>query len=163
MNSIEAIQNTIQTADMVAQSYLNDLTDEEMMVRPHADCNHINWQVGHLIQSDHDMASGCIGDALPPLPDGFAEKYSKDHSKSDDASAFCSKAELMDVFQKQRQAILGELAKLSDADLDQPAPEAMQSYAPTWGAAFNMIGSHWMMHVGQWVVVRRILGREIIM
>jgi hypothetical protein len=29
------------------------------------------------------------------------------------------------------------------------------------GALCNMMGSHWMMHAGQWVVVRRELGREI--
>jgi hypothetical protein len=50
---------------------------------------------------------------------------------------------------------------LTEAQFDEPGPEEMQAYAPNMGALCNMMGSHWMMHAGQWVVVRRELGREI--
>lgn len=162
MNSREAIQNTIKTADMVCGAYLGDLTDEEMMKRPHGECNHINWQVGHLIASDNQMANGCVPGMLADLPEGFVEKYNKETTSNDDASAFCTKAELMELYQSQREAIMAKLNELSDEDLDKPAPEEMQGYAPTVGAAMNMLGSHWMMHAGQWVIVRRELGRDIV-
>ena len=35
-----------------------------------------------------------------------------------------------------------------------------RSRAPSVGAAFSMQGGHWLMHAGQWAVVRRQLGRE---
>ena len=60
---------------------------------------------------------------------------------------------------EQLTAALAALAGFSDDDLDAPSPEPVNSYAPTAGAAFAMLGSHWMMHSGQWVVVRRQLGR----
>jgi hypothetical protein len=162
MNSRQTIKNTIDTADMVCGSYLGDLTDEEMMKRPHAGCNHINWQVGHLIAADNMMANGCFPDTVPALPEGFSEKYGKETASNDDAAAFCNKDELMGLLKAQREAIFAKLEVLNDEDLDAPAPESMQGYAPTAGAALNMIGSHWLMHAGQWVVLRRELGREIV-
>ena len=147
---------------MVCGAYLGDLTDEEMMKRPHPGCNHINWQVGHLVSSDNEMANGCFPGTLAPLPDGFADKYSKEAAANNDPSAFCNKDELMSLLKTQRDALFAKLAQLGDEDMDQPAPEHMQSYAPTIGAALNMIGGHWMMHAGQWVVLRRELGREIV-
>lgn len=33
---------------------------------------------------------------------------------------------------------------------DKASPESMQGYAPTVGSVFSLIGSHWMMHAGQW-------------
>lgn len=161
MNSREAIKNTIDTADMVCGAYLGDLTDEEMMKRPHPGCNHINWQVGHLVAADNEMANGCFPGVIAALPEGFTDKYSKESAKSDDPSAFCKKEELMALLKSQRDSLHAKLGELSDEDLDQPSPESMQAYAPTVGAALNMIGNHWLMHAGQWVVLRRELGREI--
>ena len=162
MNATEAIKINLDTADMICGAYLEDLTDEEAMRRPHADCNHINWQLGHLISSDNMMCNGCIADSLPALPEGFAEKYSKEAAASDNAGDFVPKTELMEIHRNQRKAIAEVLAGLSDEQLGAPSPESMQSYAPTVASAFSMLGSHWLMHAGQWVVVRRELGREIV-
>lgn len=162
MDARDAIKNNIETADMVCGAYLEDLTDAEAMTRPHAGCNHVNWQIGHLIQSDNQMFNGCFPDALPALPEGFSEKYSKETATVDDPSKFIPKSELMDLYRNQRKAILEKVATLSGEDLAKPSPESMQSYAPNVLAALNMVGSHWMMHAGQFVVVRRQLGREIV-
>ena len=159
MNPNEAIKSSIDIADMISKSYLEDLTDEEMMHRPADQCNHIKWQLGHLIGSDFQMVNGCCEGVLPALPDGFVDKYTKETASSDAADAFHSKAELMDLFQQQRSAVFAALEKLTPEDLDQPTPEAMQSYAPTVGSAFAMLGIHWTMHSGQWAVIRRQLGR----
>ena len=54
---------------------------------------------------------------------------------------------------------LAKLAALTDADLDQPAPEAYRHFMRNIGDLFTIQGSHAMMHAGQWAVVRRKLGR----
>lgn len=159
MDSRAAIKASIGMGQMISMAYLGDLTDEEMMHRPHADCNHINWQVGHLIQSEHEMIEGCIPGSMPALPEGFAEKYTKETAAINDAAAFLSKAELMELFDQQRNATLAALDNLSDDELSNPAPESMQGYAPDWGTVFVMQDSHWVMHAGQWAVIRRQLGR----
>ncbi len=159
MNGSEAIKAGIDMGDMITMSYIQDLTDEQMMQRPHPECNHLKWQIGHLIASENMMINGVAPGSMPALPEGFGERYSKETATSDDASAFDSKDELLRLYQEQRAGTLAALANCSDEDLNAPAPESMQSYAPTVGAAFSMQGSHWLMHAGQWAVVRRQLGK----
>ena len=162
MDTREAITSTIQMGDMVSKAYLGDLSDEDLMRRPHAECNHINWQIGHLIASDHQMVSNCYSGSLPELPEGFVDKYSKENSANNDPGGFATKEELMSLMDSQHAAILEKLKTLSDDDLDIASPEEMRGYAPTVGSVFNLIGAHWLMHCGQWVIVRREVGRDIV-
>jgi hypothetical protein len=160
MDTKTAIRTALDTANMICTSYLGDLTDEEMMHRPTPGCNHIKWQVGHLIASENQMINACYPDSMPGLPGSFAEKYTKETSKSDDATAFDSKEELLKHYEAQRAGTLALLEKVSADELDKESPEAIRGYAPTFGAAFLMQDAHWMMHAGQWAVIRRQLGRE---
>jgi len=159
MDSPQAIKLAIDSGNMITMAYLDDLTDEQMMHRPHPQCNHIKCQLGHLISSEHQIINGIAPESMPALPDGFAEKYTKETSQSDDAAAFDSKEELLRVYQEQRAATLAALEQQSADDLDKPAPEHMQSFVPTAGAAFSLIGGHLLMHAGQWAVIRRQLGK----
>ena len=159
MDSRAAIKASIDMGKMISMAYLGDLTDEEMMHRPHPQCNHIKWQIGHLIASENQMINGCIPGSMPELPEGFMEKYTKETSTVDDPDFFHSKEELMAAFEQQRAGTLAALDKLSNDDLGNPSPDAMQAYAPNWGTAFVMQDSHWVMHAGQWAVIRRQLGR----
>lgn len=159
MNAQEAIKSSIQGREIVAIPYVEDLTDEQLMMRPHPDCNHIKWQLGHLISSDFSMVEGVVPGSMPPLPDGFADRYTAETAQSDDSSQFDSKETLMALFEAQNAALLTSLDNLADDRLDEPAPESMRSYAPTVAAAFVLVGTHWLMHAGQWVIVRRQLGK----
>ncbi len=156
MNSREAIKLSIDSGDMISMMYLGDLTDQDLMRRPCPGCNHINWQVGHLIAAEHKMGNTAVPDSMPDLPDGFEEKYSKETAGIDDPAKFCTKEELLAVYKDQRKATLAALENLSKSDLDH---ETGVEYAPTVGAMFSLQGSHWLMHCGQWAVVRRQLGR----
>ena len=87
----------------ISTGYLEDLTDQELMHRPAKGANHINWQLGHLIQSENEMTNIVAPGAMPPLPPGFAEKYTKDTASSDNTASFLKKAELLKVFEEHRQ------------------------------------------------------------
>ncbi len=137
---------------MIGMAYLGDLSDTEWMERPHPKCNHINWQVGHLVCSEHQMMSGLSSGAMPPLPAGFAAKYGKETAVSDDPSQFATKDELLEAYRAQRAGTLAALATSTAEELDAPTGV---SYAPTRGAMFRMQADHWLMHCGQWVIVRR--------
>jgi hypothetical protein len=156
MNARDAIKLNIESAQMVYSMYLEDLSDKELLHRPCKGANHINWQVGHLIVAEHGMIDKVSPGTMPPLPAGFAERYTKETSTSDNPEAFCSKAELLAVAADQRKGTMAALAKVSDADLDKPTG---MDYAPNVAAVFSLQGGHWMMHAGQWAVTRRQLGR----
>ena len=160
MDTKTAIKQAIDTANMISTSYLGDLTDEEMMHRPTPGCNHIKWQVGHLIVSENNMIGQCLPNTMPALPEGFADRYTKETSGSDNPDDFDSKETLMSLYEQQRAGTLAALKSIDVSDLSQEGPEPIRSYCPTVGAAFLMQDAHWMMHAGQWAVVRRQLGRE---
>lgn len=159
MDARDALKLSINMGSFIANAYLEDLSDEDLMHRPVDGCNHINWQLGHLISAEHQMINAVCPGTMPDLPEGFAEKYTKETATVDDPGTFHTKAELVAAMQQQRAATLAALDQLASDDLDREAPEQMRDYAPNVGAVFEMQGSHYLMHAGQWAVVRRQLGR----
>ena len=156
MNAREAIKISIDAGTMVSLAYLEDLTDAEMLHRPDPACNHINWQVGHLVWSDfHHLDLGAPS-FTKPLPDGFIDKYNSHTATVDDPAKLLTKAELLAMREVQQQATLDALAQQSDDDLGR---ETGIVWAPTVAALFAMAGNHWLMHAGQWAIIRRQLGR----
>lgn len=159
MDARIAIKAGLKGSEEVCMGYLNDLKDEELFVRPVPGCNHIAWQLGHIISGENQMMGAIAPGKMPALPPGFVEKYTKTTATSDDPKAFHTKAEYLRLAAEQRAGTLAILAGLSDADLDQPSPEKMRSYAPKVVNLVNLQGLHWLMHAGQWAVVRRKLGK----
>ncbi len=159
MDSRAAIKASLDCSDMLVTMYLSDLEGPELLKRPAERCNHIAWQLGHLILSEHQMIGGCLPGAMPNLPTGFEQRYAKDQASSDHAGDFDDKETLWGLYRTQRAATLVALSQQTDEDFDRASPESIQAYAPTLGSAFVLIGIHWTMHAGQWVVLRRQLGR----
>lgn len=160
MSIATQIKHELNLPAFVVQGYLGDLTDQDLMHRPVPNANHIAWQLGHLIAAEHNLNNMVCPDSMPALPEGFAEKHSKEAAKSDDAGAFCTKDEYLKLMAEQRAGTLALLDKLSDEELQNAAPEDIQKFGATVGAVIAGQSAHWMMHAGQWVIVRRQLGKE---
>lgn len=160
MNAQQAIRASIEMANFVATNYLQDLSDADLLVRPVPGANHIAWQLGHLIGSSQKMFDTAFPGTMPPLPEGFAEKHTPETADVDDPAVFLKKDEYLELMTRQREAVLKKLESVSEADLDQPAPEAFRSYLNNIGDLFGIQGSHLLMHAGQWAVIRRKLGRK---
>jgi hypothetical protein len=159
MDACEAIQGTLKMGELIGMAYLSDLSDQELLQRPHEKCQHLNWQIGHLICSEHNLINSIAAGTMPELPNDFAEKYTQETAGSNQASSFASKDELLQVYHQQRQATLALLQGLSADQLDRPTGI---EYAPTVGALIRMQGEHWLMHCGQWVIVRRQAGKPVV-
>ncbi|MFT5524454.1 MAG: hypothetical protein ACI9G1_000994 [Pirellulaceae bacterium] len=162
MSIATQIKHELNLPAFVVQGYLGDLTDEDLMRRPVPNANHIAWQLGHLITAEHNLNNMVCPDSMPALPDGFADKHNKEAAGCDDAGAFCTKDEYLKLMEEQRAATLALLDKLSDEELEKTAPEDIQKFGATVGAVIAGQSGHWMMHAGQWVIVRRQLGKEAI-
>jgi hypothetical protein len=161
MDTRESIRTSLAISDFIVQGYLSDLTPQELLARPCAGANHIAWQVGHLIRSERFLAEMALPGAMPALPADFADRHSKSTCGKDDASCFLSKAEYLSLAKEIRAGTLKVLDQLSEAQLDEPAVGKGPPWVKRRGDALITIGGHWAWHVGQWVVVRRNLGREI--
>ena len=163
MNTKDAIKQTYGFSQMVLNGYIGDLSDEDLMQRPADGCNHIAWQLGHLISSECSLLNMVAPGAAAELPEGFADTHGKENATSDDASQFLSKAEYLELFSKTQAATFAALDGISDEDLDKPGPEQMAGFCPTVGSMFVLIGTHVMMHVGQIVPLRRKPDKPIVM
>lgn len=162
MDTRDAISATLDTSSMILKSYVGDLTDEELLTRPAEGCNHLAWQLGHLISAECNLLEMVAPGAAVELPAGFAEKHTKENVDNDNPTDFCGKQEYLDLFDKVHEATKSALAKCSDEDLDQPGPEHFAQMFPTVGHLYILIATHGMMHAGQFVPVRRKLGKPVV-
>lgn len=163
MNAKDAIRSSANLSIMVMKAYIGDLEDADLLKRPEKGCNHIAYQLGHLISSEVELLKGIAPEQAVELPPGFAEAHAKDKASDDNPSNFCDKATYLELFEKVRTASFAALDACSEADLDRDAPEPLRDFCPTVGDVFNLIALHPMMHAGQFVIVRRQLDKPIVM
>lgn len=158
MDSKEWIRYSLSSADFVVDAYLQDITPAEMFVRPVPGINHLAWQLGHLIGSERYLADRAAPGKVPALPAGFAEKHNKETAAIDDPAAFLTKEEYLKLRKEVRANTLALVDQLTLEELRQPV-EKVPPMMKTAEQTLHFIGPHWVMHAGQWVVIRRKLGR----
>ena len=163
MNAKDAIRSSANLSTLILKTYISDLDDADLMRRPVEGCNHLAWQLGHLISSEVELLESVAPGQGIELPAGFADAHSKETCNNDDPADFGVKHSYVEMFDKVREASLAALDAYAQSDLDNPAPEDFREYCPTMGDMFTMIATHPMMHAGQFVIVRRQLGKPILM
>jgi len=158
MTAKDVLRHVVESCHRVADGYLSDLEDADLLVRAVPGANHIAWQLGHLISAEHRMLSE-LGHRPPGLPPGFAEAHTNHTAACGDPSKFLNKDDYVAAKAKMKAAVLAAIEATPDSDLGRPGPESMREYAPTVAAALALLGLHWLMHAGQWVPIRRKLGK----
>lgn len=158
MNAKDAIRQIIEFSHLVTRSYFEDLADADLFVRSVPGTNHMAWQLGHMIAGTAGMLAG-LGRAAPVLPEGFEAAHGRDTATVDTAAKFATKAQYLALMDQMKAASLAAVDATPEADLDAAGPESMREYAPTVGAVLTLLGTHWLMHAGQFVPIRRKLGK----
>ena len=152
------LRQAIELGDMVTRAYVEDLSDAELLVRAVPGSNHIAWQLGHLIGSVRFFLAA-LGQPGPRLPDGFEAAYTRETATLDDPAKFATKAQYLSLMEQMKAASLAAVEAVPESDLDAPGPESMREYAPTVGSVLMLPGTHLLMHAGQFVPIRRKLGK----
>lgn len=157
----EMLVNDLKATHGMLAGAVADLTEAEMFVRPVPGANHPFWQIGHLVSAESHMLNKFCG--LPMnVPAEWHAKFKNKVTNHEDSPAFfgVSKDELMKQFGAVRQATIAYAEKLTDEDLKKPTGWDM---APTVGALIGLNLGHTTMHLGQVQVLRRKLGKPILM
>jgi DinB superfamily len=163
MNAKDAIRIALQGTHAMLNSYLSDLTDADLLVRPVPNANHIAWQLGHLISAEVGLLCPVVPGLISvPLPPGFKEQHDNSTAAVDPPKGFLKKAEYLNLFNQARESTIAAVNKLNDADLDKPTTGSMAKFAPTLGALLLLQSHHVLMHAGQVTVVRRKLGKPVL-
>jgi hypothetical protein len=160
MTAKDVVLNTIGMSERVIEAYIGDLEDGDLLVRAEPGMNHIAWQLGHLIGAERHFIELIRPGSCPALPADFQEGHGREKTKEDDASKFYSRAKYQELWKAQREATKAVLEGLTDADLGR-TEEKFPPFAPSVGALMNLCGLHPMMHAGQFVAVRRKLGKPV--
>jgi uncharacterized damage-inducible protein DinB len=163
MNGKQALRASLQSTQHLIGMYLSDLSDADLLVRPLPGANHIAWQFGHIIDGERHLMSAIPGASYPEMPAGFSETHDMKAASSDSTKGFLTKSQYLELFNKVRAATIAAVDKLSDADLDKPNSGSMAKFAPTIGDLIVLVANHTMMHGGQFSVVRRKLGKPVLM
>ena len=158
MNAKDAICSVIEFGHLLTTYYLEDLGDADLLVRSVPGANHIAWQLGHLVAGTRQMLMQ-LGHAAPDLPPGFEAAYKRDTASCDDPGKFHSKGEYQSLLAQMKAASLAAVDATPEDQLDASAPEEMRAYAPTIAAVLMLLGNHLTMHAGQFVPIRRKLGK----
>jgi hypothetical protein len=160
MGPKDVIRNTLDISDFILKSYVKDLSDADLRVRPVEGMHPIALQLGHLIVAERMFNEWIKPGAAPALPEGFAEAHDIKKDEGDD-SRFKTRDEYLKLMDEQRTATRAALESISDAELDDNRNGTLPEWAPTVGAVLNMAGMHPLNHSGQFVAVRRLLKKPI--
>jgi hypothetical protein len=161
MTAKEVLKHMLKANEHMLNWYVSDLSDAELLVKPVPNANHIAWQLGHLISTEaKSMQPKIPGMSVIALPDGFDKQHSKEMSNS--TTGFYTKAEYLALRKATRDALLAALDKFPDADLDKDPQMGWGDMVPTFASLFALAANHDMMHIGQFTVVRRLLGKPVL-
>jgi hypothetical protein len=164
MHAKDVIRLSMDMSERVLMAYIGDLEDADLKVPPEEGMNPIGWQIGHLISSERMMMEGIKPGSCPALPEGFDAAHSTEKAKTGalDPSTFKTKAEYLSLWNAQREASKAVLDSVPEAELDAPSPERFRNFMPTVGAVLALPASHTLMHVGQFVPLRRKLKKPVV-
>jgi uncharacterized damage-inducible protein DinB len=164
MGGKDVAKLALKTTEDTMMMFLGDLTDAELTVRPVPSANHIAWQLSHLIVAEKMLLDGVLpGVKYPEIPAAITSLGNERTGKVDPPKGYLSKAEYLEWFAKLRAITIAAVDKLADSDLDAPNTGMMAKFAPTVGELLILIANHTLMHAGQFTVVRRALGKPVVM
>ena len=162
MSPKDAIRMGIDAGDMITNAYINDLDDSELLLRPVPGMNHIAWQLGHLIAAERHFVEMIKPGSCPALPEGFAEAHSKETSTLDDPVEVPSRGP------STRSSGRRSGPRRSPFSTAYPKPTStrptpvIRNLPRRVAALLGMVGTHALMHCGQFVAVRRKVGKPVV-
>lgn len=162
MTQIELAADVLQRNFELLKATLSDFSDADILARPCPNANHPAWQLGHLISVEGRMLANFNPSAPSTLPMDYEKKFTKETAGNNDASFFPKKSEILDQFAKTRGAVVAWVKTLKPADLDNPTPEKYRNFVPTLGHLISFIPDHTAVHIGQFQVLRRKLGKPVL-
>ena len=159
MISFEAVEANLRMSHVVTTALLSDLSDDDLLARPVPEANHIAWQLGHLISSEHSLISRFAPGVARAFPPGWQDGYTDASAKLNEASRFERKARYIAMYDAQRQATLDAFKSLDAAALSKPTEGPLRDICRDVAQLFLFQAHHEMMHAGQFTTIRRHLGK----
>jgi|WetSurMetagenome_2_1015567.scaffolds.fasta_scaffold146192_3 hypothetical protein len=156
MSIKEHLLYMLKTNLMLAHGLLDDITEDESMVRGKDKCNHIRWQIGHLIHCDHYSLS-LMGHKVEDY-DKYAKKYGGGSEISENAADYPGMKELRAELYKSHEQMIDFISTVAESDFEKTIGEGDKA-RPVWNG-LTFLAMHEFYHNGQIANTRKALGRE---
>ncbi len=161
------IERMIEQSQMVRQmlkKHLADLSPEQWFWTPGAGLTHVAWQVGHLAASEYALLMKRVrgveeGDQRF-MPEEFFATFGRGSVPNPDPAQNPPVAELLRVFDDVHERCMTAAAGYDEAELDQPIEQPHPVFK-TKLAAVEYQPVHEAMHIGQVVLLRRLMGFSV--
>jgi uncharacterized damage-inducible protein DinB len=145
------------------KKFLKDLSPDEWFRQPSEGVTHIAWQAGHVASSQYALClvrtRGALAEDEQLIPEAFRKRYGRGSTPDPNPEANASAEELLATLDAVAARSEEELRGFVDADLDLPMDKPHPMFSTNLGAV-EFCPYHEILHIGQVVLLRRLIGRE---
>ncbi len=153
----DILQSHLRTIHGAVRRAVEDITDDESLVRIANFSNNARWLTGHIILYTQWTAAalGCKFS----LPEGWTELFKTGGTASSDPNVYPSMETLRERLFDNHRIIQEFLEHVNDVSLQEEI-DLSKNWRSTRMGAVLFLAAHDFYHVGQLEVIRRQLGRE---
>jgi hypothetical protein len=153
----EAMAFALTKSQFMIHRMIDDLKPHEFEHQPFPGVNCIAWVVGHLTLTDRRQLTWLGVPDLPPVPDGFEERFKVTRTTAVEQKGFGDPKELVALFDAHRRKLIDCLPTVDPAKFFEPPSFQTPMFADR-GEGTLFMGLHTAMHSGQISLIRRSLG-----
>ena len=122
--------------------------------------NHALWIVGHIAWVDNAFL-GLIGSESKRIDLGELKvKFRIKSQPSSNPNDYPDASEVLAIFRDRRAALLSELDRMTDDDLNKPCGPGGPAILTDVASVFELCSLHESTHAGQITMIRRALGHS---
>ena len=152
----DVLLHMLKMNQLTLKPLIDDITEDESLVRPAKQGNHIRWHTGHLICYD-SYGLTLLGDENENHKK-LSKLFGAGSEISDDPSVYPPIAELKQQLYSIYERAIELIEHIKEANLEKEIGEGDKK-RPIWQPlAFYCL--HDLYHAGQITAIRRALGRE---
>ncbi len=160
---LSAAVERIRFARGLTKTYLDDLATEDWFWMPSEGVTHIAWQVAHLAFAQYALVMRRIRGERPEdeqvISADFIERFGRGSTPAAGAENNPTIEEILRTFDRVHAQAVEELSQYSDEQLDVPSEPAHPAFTTHLGAV-GFASQHELLHAGQIVLLRRLMGKK---
>jgi hypothetical protein len=157
MDTRQQARATMEFARMFTKGILDETLPDKWLVQPTTGVNHVLWNVGHLGVSNR-WVRGQIESPAPPGDADWRNLFSAGSTPVSDGAVYPKTADVRAYYEKEWDALLALLDRMSDAELAAPVSKDAAMLAKNKLGLFYFAAWHEGMHAGEIAAIRKALG-----
>ena len=157
MTAKDLLRQLIEYGHRVTRGFVEDLTDADLLVRSVPTANHIAWQLGHTIASTRRLILAAGRRAR--IARGFRGGLYQGNVGLGRSGQVRHEGPVSGPDGADESGVAGGGQRHAGGRVGPARAERMRQRMPTVGVVLLMLGAHWTVHAGQFVPIRRKLGK----